>query len=942
MNDCDHESGITVREQERERYLLSMRQAEIVGRLGYFERNWQTGDGYWSEGFCRLLNLAPGTMLSHEQFTEFLHPDDRERVIRHIQDSIRDHTEMHVYFRLARKDGSVIDVHGIASTLYDEQGKPWVTRGVFRDVSEEVQSRILLEQSEQRFIDIIHKSEDAMTLIGDGVFVECNEAVVKMLGYKDRSDILNRNPAEVSPLHQPDGELSTKKAERLITHAHERGFLRFEWAHLKADGTPVPIEVSLTPIVFRSRPVLHCIWRDLTESKHAEAQIRRFREALDGSADSIFIFDVDTGCFVDMNQTACRTLGYSPQELLHMSPVDITSGLTKEAFAQLVDAVCYKHTTSQVEVLHRRKDGSVFPSEVRLKSVETQGHMLLIGIVSDITARREAEESMRAARLQTEELNRHLQEQTKTAHRMAREAQAANEAKSQFLANMSHEIRTPMNGILGMAELLAETPLSPEQRFKLSLIRSNGEHLMVVLNDILDFSKIEAGQLKLVASDFDLSAVFKEVNELMAGQARRKGLCYTSRIHDSVPMSLRGDSNRLRQILLNLTGNAVKFTEEGTIRVTADLTSENPETATICFTVQDTGIGIEKDKQHRLFKHFSQADGSSTRKHGGTGLGLAISRELAQLMGGTLSFSSAPGTGSSFRCVLPFEKQALPVPQQPQREVMASATEFPVFRARILLVEDNETNQLVAQGMLEQLGFEVTIVGDGEDAVEALSSEDYDLVLMDIQMPKLDGLAATRIIRDPAGRVRNHRIPIVAMTAHAMRGDRERCLDAGMDDYLTKPLEIRMLSRALLNWLPNHMQGVRIIQPGPEPASSPGPDESGESAVPCFNRDALFGRMLNIRDSVRLVVKRFLADLPAQIEVLKQSITEQDLVGAASHAHRLKGASASAGAEQLSELCRRIERAARRNDYDLVRKECAEIDQNMRLFEEACADLLSD
>ncbi|MEY8875705.1 MAG: PAS domain S-box protein [Leptothrix sp. (in: b-proteobacteria)] len=628
----------------------------------------------------------------------------------------------------------------------------------------------------------------------DGAVLAANPAACAILGYS-QDEICQRGRAGIVDTRDP--RLAGALAQRAQNGAF-RGILNF----VRQDGTIIPVE--LASIEFRNSDgqILRSVtFRDVSAQQRAEQALldseERYRTAFLTSPDAITITELPQGRYQDINEGFTHTFGWTRDEVIGRTSSEIGIWQNAQDRQRFIDQIESRGQCINFETTFLTRERRPLTALVSSRIVTVSGQRSILTVTRDISQRKQAETELELHRLHLQDL---VEARTQDLVLARDAAQAATIAKSAFLANMSHEIRTPMNAIVGFAHLLKRSPLTPEQRARLDKLCQASEHLRTLIDDILDLSKIEAGKLVLECVDVQPRALLDEACALIGEQARAKGLRLDLDTA-SVPDRLRGDPTRLRQALLNLAGNAVKFTRSGTISLRAQVLRDEADRVLVRFEVRDSGIGIAPDKLGELFQPFHQVDASMTRLYGGTGLGLAITSRLAGLMGGEAGAQSIEGVGSTFWFSAWLQRESparadRPAPAEPARAVEATqAHAHP--GARILLAEDNPVNQEVAVLLLTSAGLVVEVAEDGHQAV-AMASRGYDLILMDMQMPGMDGLEATRTIRTLPGQ---QHTPIVAMTANAFHEDRQRCLAAGMNDFIAKPVDPETLFGIVSKWL---------------------------------------------------------------------------------------------------------------------------------------------
>ena len=654
-------------------------------------------------------------------------------------------------------------------------------------------------------------------------YLSVNAAAVTQYGYS-RAEFLTMTLHDIRPAED------VARLLRNISEGHaglETGEL---WHHRCKDGSIRLVEIASHPLQFQGRAAKLALAYDVTEREATQAQLSKLSQAVAQSPESVVI--TNTRAEIEyVNEAFVNATGYQPHEVLGKNPNILHSGHTPKRTYEDLWAAIANGQMWRGEFYNKRKDGSEYVEFAIITPLRQKDGRIThyVAVKEDITEKKHIGIELDGYRHHLEEL---VTQRTLELSQAREEAESASLAKSAFLANMSHEIRTPMNAIMGLSHLLRSDTASSAQMDKLNKIDSACRHLLSIINDVLDISKIEAGKMALERSQFQVAEVVGNVQTLMEPDALAKGLTLQVR-GDALPLWVLADATRLRQALLNLTSNAVKFTEAGSVLITVTHTAVNEDECTLRFEVTDTGIGMDAETMSRLFQNFEQGDASTTRKYGGTGLGLAITRSLAQLMSGTAGVTSTPDFGSTFWFTARVTSShspirlmgQLPLPQ-PGQQLLAQHT-----GQHILLADDNPLSLEVAQELLTRMGLKVTTASDGQQVLDQVKAhkQHFDLILMDLQMPRLDGLQATRAVRDlPHGRA----IPIVALSASASTPDRQAAHEAGMNDFVAKPIVPDTLYATLLDWLPKKASAATTAQPNhAAPNPPPLPDAQQVRAV---------------------------------------------------------------------------------------------------------------
>ncbi|MFP4157805.1 MAG: PAS domain-containing protein [Opitutales bacterium] len=882
--------------------------------------------------FWTVLGYDPEKM-PHKSaaWQDIIHPDDlkvaRENLERHLRDPRHPYDQT---VRYTHRDGSTVWIRCRGLAIRDEQGKPIRMLGAHHDVTELKE----IEHERESLTAVVANSDNIIVVKDlDLRVIATNQTFAQAAGHSSIETMIGKTDAEIFGVSPETEPIRTyMEDERAAQKLPPGQYI------MREESVPLPGGQSKT-VLTKKYPIHDSngsligtgnISIDITErramTQALEDTVHRLKVATWAGGIGVWEYLPLEGRLI-WDERMHQLFGIPADSYSenfqdwrrNVHPGDIAAA--EQAFRDLLADDRPFHIEFRVQ--HPERGLRYLSGDAEVVRDEAGRPLHVYGVNQDITERKLAVQGLIRS-------NRELRDATERAHDLAAMAEAANEAKSQFLANMSHEIRTPMNGVIGMLNLLLGAKLEPQEREFADMALTSAESLMEIIEDILDFSKIEAGQLRLQNREFDPARLVEELAALLAFRAREKDLSLRCEVDPSIPQRLRGDPVRLRQILNNLLSNALKFTKEGGVtlsvqKIGEDKTDSGSGTCRVGleFTVEDTGIGIPEDKIEGLFERFEQIDGSNTRRYGGMGLGLAITKQLLDMMGGAIEAESTVGEGSVFRidlwfdAVSPAEGDPASADPTPEPSALRAATRSgpaEPLAGRILLAEDDRINQLVVKEPLELRGLQVDIAEDGEAALQAFEKAAYDLVLMDLHMPQLDGYETTRRIRKKERASGGHTpTPIIALTADAMPSDREACLAAGMNDYLSKPVNPEHLIATLCKWLPE-----AAAKNGAAPAAASPQSEAAPPEDRRLDRDKIAAGFGGNQQLAKRIIAEFAQNSPAKVAELEAAFHARDSKTLYEAAHSLKGSCAYLQISGLTERIVSLSQAAQESDWEHI------------------------
>jgi PAS domain S-box-containing protein len=741
--------------------------------------------------------------------------------------------------------------------------------------------------NENLFRKLVDSTRDSIIVIDDSEkVIYWNKSAEEQFGYTNE-EVLGKNLHQLilpSIYHKAHNNLHKFR----VTSEQELPNKLMEVMAKRKSGALFPVEVSLSSVIVDGQWYAVGVLRDITKRKQNEEEIRKLSRAVEQSPSTVVITDLQ-GNIVYANPKFTALSGYSLDEIIGKNPNFLKSGKQPASLFQDLWTTISIGEEWRGELLNRKKSGELYWESASFSPIRNHHCVTThyLKVAEDITDRKHVEQALKKAK---------------------EAAEKASLAKSEFLANMSHEIRTPMNVIIGMTEYLLTTDVDGVHHEYISMVNDSAKLLLSIINQILDFSKIEAGKLELLSEPFAFKETITRLMKMQRVSAEGKGIELQLQYDDAVPNSLIGDPVRLQQVLINLVGNAIKFTDEGKIKIKVKLISQEEKQVKVMISVLDTGIGIPQEKLNRLFKSFSQIDNSLARQYEGTGLGLAISKRLVELMGGTIGVKSELGKGSKFSFTVTFDlhddKDSILISEDNNTAVITKATSE---QTHILLAEDKKMNQKLAKLVLEKKGWKVTIANNGREAIQIIERDAFDVILMDIQMPELDGLSVTKYIRSLDGNA-NQNVPIIAMTANVFESDKEKYLQIGMDDFVSKPFVMEELYETVERHLNNRHVPLGL-----------------KEALKSFDGD---------KQLLKEIVEIFVLEYPDELTLLKTAIDNREAGTIARIAHGIKGQLANLRVHKACELAAKLESLANTNEFLEIDETYLQLNKELKKLED--------
>lgn len=887
-----------------------LKEAQQIAHVGHWEWDIDSDSMTWSEELYRIYGLNPEEVKpTYQTLMQKVHQEDLPALRSTLESGIHNHNAFSIYYRIIRSDNSVRFIHGNVDVLINEQDKAVRMIGTVQDITEAKRE----EELEMLSYVAIKSYNSVIISDAQGKIEWANEGFSKLFGYtleevKGTSGGILRKE-DVANLSETSDVFKTLQTAKRPLAVESRKY--------KKNGEECWLLTSITPVLNDKGEISKFISIDsnITKQKLAEKELRRttflFKQLIENISGGVLFEDEKYNIsYINKRFVELFKIDTKPEDIIGQNANEFIENYKN----QFQDAEQFaKYTNS---ILEQKKQ--VLNEELTLfdgRTFERNGVPVIIDsefrgylwLYRDYTDRKKAEEELKTAYKIAEHS---LLKGNKALNQLMKAKQQVEEAlkiKDQFLANMSHEIRTPMNAVLGFTNLLLKSELTADQKQYINAIKVSGENLIIIINDILDFSKIESGKVTFEKIKFKLKQVLSSLVELMLPKSIEKNIKLSSAVDEKVPDYLIGDPTRLTQILINLAGNAIKFTSKGSVKISVSLIEEKEETVIIEFSIQDTGIGIPENQRSSIFESFTQASNDTTRKYGGTGLGLTITKQLIELQGGAITVKSEVNKGSEFSFRLEFEKSSLTDPQT--NDVQDNGTEIKenIEGLNVLLVEDNSLNQILAKKVLTDWKWNVEVADNGLIAVEKAGKNDYDVILMDIQMPEMDGYDATRYIREKISSPKNT-VPIIAMTAHALSGEAQKCFSAGMNDYISKPFDPNKLYSKIVSVLSKSKQTNIQIKP------SIMTDNPNNGAANGMSIDLTYLKQLASGSNkfITEIITMFLQQTPEALDLMEKHLNNKDWTSLRAIAHKMKPSISFMGINELKDVITAIENNAER------------------------------